>query len=475
MRRERSDLAHVEAKAAAGGYPESLGPTLSALANLPGGGWVILGVDENADFRAVDLVDVNALRQAVVSKARQAYDPPVAVEVSMDAVDGKPVVLVRVGETPPSAKPCRIRSTGDAYMRFWDGDYRLSEVEVQGFLANRTQPSFDREAVPGASRDDLDPAIVRTVLATARRSDTRLARVADDMTLLRKLGVITDGDEVTVAGLLALGDYPQQWFPNFVIQAAVAADESDAPDVRYGDVRRFSGPIPVMLDEARAWVRQRGRERVVADPDGRVRTEPDYPGVAVRELLSNALVHRDLAPWSASRAIELRLLRDRFVLTNPGGLFGVTLDRLGHEQMTSARNLALIRLCQYVELDDGRVVEALASGIPEVLRTVREAGLPEPAFFDQGLRFTAVLFRPTVRTISEPKASRTDSRLRSLTEAERRVLGAIKTGGSTAAELAEQLGRSTSAIHKTLTRLRAKGAVAIEGGRGTAGTRYLRC
>ena len=169
---------------------------------------------------------------------------------------------------------------------------------------------------------------------------------------------------------------------------------------------------------------------------------------------------------------------DRFVLTNPGGLFGVTLDRLGHEQLTSARNLALVRLCQYVELDverdDGRVVEALASDIPEVLPTVREAGLPEPAFFDRGLRFTAVLFRPTVRTISEPKVNRKDSRLRSLSEAERRVLGAIQTGGSTAAELAEQLGRSTSAIHKTLTRLRAKGEVAIEGGRGTAGTRYLR-
>jgi hypothetical protein len=75
-------------------------------------------------------------------------------------------------------------------------------------------------------------------------------------------------------------------------------------------------------------------------------------------------------------------------------VFGVTLDRLGQEQLTSARNLSPVRLCQYVELQDGRVVEMLASGIPEVLRAIHDAGLPTPTFLDQGLRFTAILFRP---------------------------------------------------------------------------------
>ena len=473
MRREGSDLPNVEAKSAAGGYPASLGPTMSAFSNLPGGGWIILGLAENNGFTPVPLGDTKMLRQTLVSKASQAYDPAVAIEVYMDIVDGQPVVVARIGETPPSAKPCRIRSTRDAYMRFWDGDYRLSDIEIQGFLANRTQPGFDRDVVPEATLNDLDPVLLQSLTLTARRSDTRLTRITDDGVLLRKLGVLTLDGQVTVAGLLALGDYPQQWFPNFVIQAAVIADDTEAGNVRHSDTRRFSGPIPVMLDEALAWIRQRGRERIVTGQDGRVRSEFDYPAVAVRELLSNALVHRDLAPWSASRAIELRLRPDRFVLTNPGGLFGVTLDRLGQEQLTSARNLSLVRLCRYVELQDGRVVEMLASGIPEVLRSVQDAGLPAPAFLDQGLRFTAILFRAkNARTPTPTPAARIEQH--PLTTAETRVLAAIPETGATVAELALGLNRSTSAIHKTLARLRAADIIAIVGGRGTPTTRYTR-
>ena len=471
MRRERSDLPNVEAKSASGSYPTSLDPTMSALSNLPGGGWIVLGIAEDHGFNPVPLGDTNALRQTLTSKARQGYDPPVAIEVTMDVVDGRPVILARIGETPPSAKPCRIKSTGDAYMRFWDGDYRLSDIEIQGFLANRTQPAFDREVVPQATPNDLDPVLLQSLMLTARRSDTRLTRIADDNVLLQKLGVITVDGQVTVAGLLALGDYPQQWFPNFVIQAAVATDDTEADNVRFSDTRRFSGPIPVMLDEALAWIRQRGHERIVTDANGRVRSDVDYPAVAIRELLSNALVHRDLAPWSASRAIEIRLRPDRLVFTNPGGLFGVTLDRLGQEQLTSARNLSLVRLCQYVELQDGRVVEMLASGIPEVLRSLHDAGLPAPRFLDQGLRFTAILFRPkNDRTATLPDGA--DDSNHQLTPTEARVLAAIPASGATVADIALLLDRSTSAVHKHLTSLRSAGLVAIIGGRGTPTTRY---
>ncbi|HET9079556.1 MAG TPA: hypothetical protein VFO01_03445 [Trebonia sp.] len=57
------DTTAIEVKAAAAGLPESLAPTLSAPANLPGGGTVILGLDERAGFRPVPLADPQALKQ----------------------------------------------------------------------------------------------------------------------------------------------------------------------------------------------------------------------------------------------------------------------------------------------------------------------------------------------------------------------------------------------------------------------------
>jgi ATP-dependent DNA helicase RecG len=51
LRASGGDNTSIEVKAAAGGLPESLTPTLCALANMPGGGTIILGLDERTRFR----------------------------------------------------------------------------------------------------------------------------------------------------------------------------------------------------------------------------------------------------------------------------------------------------------------------------------------------------------------------------------------------------------------------------------------
>ncbi|GLY19612.1 hypothetical protein Kisp01_66260 [Kineosporia sp. NBRC 101677] len=70
LRAGGGDTSDVEVKAAAGGLPESLTPSLSALANLPGGGTIILGLDERADFAPVKLSSAQQLKQGLASKSR---------------------------------------------------------------------------------------------------------------------------------------------------------------------------------------------------------------------------------------------------------------------------------------------------------------------------------------------------------------------------------------------------------------------
>jgi ATP-dependent DNA helicase RecG len=249
--------------------------------------------------------------------------------------EGETIVAAEIDETPASAKPCRVKRGGAAYLRFWDGDYQLSELEIQGFYVNRGQPRFDLAPVLGTSRADLSADLVAHYIASIRDGDQRFRRYRDDETVLIKSGVLTATGELTSAGLLALGDLPQQWFPNFVIQAAATPSPDDADDVRIGDRARFSGPIPVMLDDAINWVRGHSRRRVRENSlTGKVGDSYDLPPIAVRELLANALVHRELADWSWARAIELRIADDRMVLTNPGGLFGVSVDRLGQQALS---------------------------------------------------------------------------------------------------------------------------------------------
>lgn len=398
LRATGGDTARVEVKAAAGGLPESLTSTLSALANMPGGGLLILGIDEATGFTPVVLADPQALKQALANKAR-AYTPPVGILMHDADVHGQPVIVAEIAECPVAMKPCVVTSSGKAYVRSYDGDFELSELEKTAFLVNRTHPAFDREPVHGSSKEDLDPKLVAAYLRTVRERDPEgLGRYEDDDELLRRAGVLVrvNGNqiELTVAGVLTLGQFPQQWFPRWVISAASIPDPAGSA-IRAASHKIMTGPIPTMLSEAMKWARTVFAEVLVTDESGNVRSDREYPLDAIRELVSNALVHRDLAEWSRGYAIELRQYPDRIVLSNPGGLFGIPIDRLGEAGVTSARNAQIVSICQRVVLpdDETRVVEALATGIPTITAALERNGLPPAQYLDQGIGFTAIIRR----------------------------------------------------------------------------------
>jgi ATP-dependent DNA helicase RecG len=458
LRASGGDSTAIEVKAAAGGLPVSLIPSLSALANLPGGGTIILGLDERTGFRPVQLADPQALKQGLAGKAR-AITPPVRLSIDDGLVDGQPVIVARVHECDPSAKPCRVTATGIAYLRGYDGDFPLSDLETQGFLAARRPPLFDRRPVEGAGPDDLDAELVAAYLDTVRERDTNgLGRFTDDAELLRRAGVTVAGGQPTVAGLLALGVYPQQFFPRYVIQAAAEPLPQDPTAVRARNQITITGPIPRMLDAALDWARRTFDTTIVENSDGSVTDQPAYPLLAFREIIANTLIHRDLDDWSQAFAVEVRLRRDRLVVTNPGGLYGITVERLGHDAVTSARNARLVAICQHVRSagTGGRVIEALASGIPTISHELSTRALPPAQFIDANIRFT-VLLRSTARTAGSRPA---------LGATELRVYDSLAAGPQTVAELEPALSLTGPNLRRALRSLRNRGLVHQEGGKG---------
>ena len=78
----------------------------------------------------------------------------------------------------------------------------------------------------------------------------------------------------------------------------------------------------------------------MSDPQSRflLQRRGKYPLEAVRELIGIALVHRDLDNGSAISTVEVGLHPDEVVVSNPGGLYGITVDRLGRPGTSSPRN-----------------------------------------------------------------------------------------------------------------------------------------
>ena len=90
------DLVHVEGKLAKGGFPKRLWETLSAFANTPSGGIVLLGWDE--ETREINGVnDPKKMQQDLASLCDQMV-PPLRPLIQVHTIDGKKVVTAEVPE-----------------------------------------------------------------------------------------------------------------------------------------------------------------------------------------------------------------------------------------------------------------------------------------------------------------------------------------------------------------------------------------
>lgn len=467
LRATGGDTAAIEVKSGEGGFPQSVLASLSALANLPGGGMLIIGLDETTGFRPVRLPDPQVCMQTLGNKAR-ALQPPAQLDIDLVTVNGLPVVVAEVHECDLAAKPCRIASSGRAYVRSHDGDFMASPQEEQGFLRLRSAPMADHAAVADTGVEDLDRDLVERWRATVRARDEDGLGRFDDGEMLIRAGAVTRDGVLTKAGLLGLGSYPQQHFPRFAVHVADMRASSETERAR--NIRTFTGPIPIMLAETLSWLAKNLDTRVFQAADGSLRDEPEYPLAALRELVANALVHRDLDSWSEGRAVELRLRPNRLELINPGGLYGVTADRLGAVEVTSARNRWLLTLCENVtDRNSARVVEALASGLTKVTSELRAAGLPPARFFDTGIMFTVALTGHASPTVTVPTTSGPSRRLPEPGTNLRRVLDAVVSNPHRSTdELAHATGLTVSAVRTALVTLRAPtwNLVRAAGGRG---------
>lgn len=414
LRAVGTDLTMVEVKASAHGLPKSVRETLSAFSNGRGG-VVILGLAESDGFLPATGFDPAKIRDDLASCCADELTPPVRADIEIVAVDGASVVVADVPELDAPQKPCYVTARGMAngsYLRGGDGDRRMTQYEIQQLMANRGQPLDDDQVVGEASLDDLDRDATTLLLSRVRRSQPRVFASLSDVEALLRLHVIKRDESgvphPTLAGLLALGVYPQQFAPqlalSFVVVPGTGMDRIPAGGKRFSDNRTIEGSIPSMVEESLAAIGANMAYRSIVDGLGRVDV-PEYPTEALREAVVNALMHRDYSPLARGTQVQIEMYSDRFVVRSPGGLFGtINEEDLGLDGMTSNRNPRLSRLLQDVVVPgtDRVVCESRGSGIPTMIAQLRRAGMDPPTFrstlshFELGFPRSTVLDEETV-------------------------------------------------------------------------------
>jgi len=357
-----------------------LSATLVGMANTIGG-TVLIGIVPRSG-RIQGVRDPESVIDLLFQAALLA-DPPLILPIpQIEMVAGAQIVRAVVPPGLPQVYSLEGRYLG----RKGNQTSPFSSRHLRQLLMERGVLQFESRAPPNASLADLDPEHL-----AAYRVALNLPENEPFEGILLRRGCLQLEEGLlkpTYAALLLFGINPQQWLPSATLLAARFPGGAFSDEFIKQDIR---GTLPEQLRQAEVFVRDhlRSTARLV----GLTRLEtPEYPLAAVRELLVNAVAHRDYN--QQGDGIHLHIFADRLEVHSPGALPGpVNLENLLEARFS--RNAVIAQV-----LSDLGFVERLGYGLNRVVGTMRQYGLADPGFEEIGGTFRVTLINTIAGTFS---------------------------------------------------------------------------
>lgn len=403
--------------------------TVCAFANTAGG-TLLIGIADRTGA-VVGVSDPLDAEERLASIIADGISPRLVPDIDLVPWRDSRVLAVRV--YPGPSRPYSVTSTGGnpaAYVRIGSTN-RVADDALMAELARGARgASFDESPLADLTENDIDLAAIRGALGGTREVGPRALRT------LRLLAQDHGRHVPTTGAILLFGRQRLDVFPDAWIQAGRFRGTDKRSVIDSADLRDY--PIKA-IEQAIAFIAR--NTSVAYEITGTQRLEvPEYPPVAVREAVVNAVVHADYSQQGAP--IRIAIFDDRLEITNPGILVaGLTIpDVLAG--ISKLRNRVIGRIFR-----EARLIEQWGSGVQRMRATCAAAGLAEPLFEEVGTSFRITLFA------ARGQAPRLDA-------LDERALAALRDGdGLSTREIADRIDRSPRATRTRLQRLVETGLV----------------
>jgi ATP-dependent DNA helicase RecG len=423
--------------------PEKIAVEVLAFANTKGGR-IVIGYDQKAkEFKDTPASQIQEERISNIISDYCSPRPPyyISYETQIDT-DGKPTLLiidVPEGENKPYFLKNKSLEEG-TFVRIGSTSRKASRIELARLIREGQHLSFDRESV--ITKDELDLKLFNSFLELRNAyHNAPLEKVNQD--LLRDLGLVTSENLPTVAGLLLFGKYPQK-VPLLEHAYIKLARFKGLEKGYFIDKKEFFGPLTEQLEEAKKFILRNIRMSGVV-VDLKREDTLEYPEPIIREILVNALVHRDYSIQGST--IMVSIYDDRIEVSSPGGLeAGVSAENIQSRQYS--RNPIIAK-----RMFDMGYFDSWGQGIDNIIKWSLDAGVKSPLFVDEYNQFTI-----TIYSSSEYSSSKNSiTKVVELGEREEKILLLLRTKKRlTNKDIQEELsitkGQSQASIIKLLER-----------------------
>jgi ATP-dependent DNA helicase RecG len=370
FRANESDL--VERKKSTG-LKEAILEAVCAFANdLPDhqrAGVIFIGVNDNGTC-ANQTFSEESVRDVVNWRNEGKVQPIPSLVADVRTIDGCSVIVLQV--MPSDIPPVRF----DGRIKVGVGPTRATasladEIRLNEKRSARARP-FDSRGISGLSVKDLDIARFEAeYLPNAVAPDILDANARTVEQRLAALRLVDPKGQPTPTAILVLGKTPQDVFPGAYVQALRIEGKNLTDPI--ADQKSITGSLIDQVRELDLLVRTWNKTK--ADLSGSVRKDvSDYPEVALRQLIRNAIMHR--AYEGTNSPVRLSWFEDRIEIQSPGGPFGiVTTHNFGSESLTDYRNPGLADALKILG-----IVERFGFGISAARETCKTNGNPPPEF-----------------------------------------------------------------------------------------------
>lgn len=398
---ELDETVEIEAKAGSDVGSSTLA-TISAFSNEPGrnGGHILFGVERDdfglfgPQYRVIGVPDADKLQRDFVTQCAGSFNVTVRpdVQVEVDAVTHRRVVVAFIPEAPATAKPVFIKSKGlpqGAFRRVSSADVVCTDDDLRILFQLQGVKGFDETIVGGSSWDDIDPEALRTYRRYRSDANPTAAELAyDDLELAKALFAVDrdrNGSWIpTVAGLILFGTRKalRRFFPLHRIDYLRIPGTKwvRQPDERYEAVE-IREPLLSAIPHVISTILDDIPKAFHLPPDSaRRRDIPALPAVAIREAVVNAVMHRT---YKTPQPVQILRYANRIEIRNPGVSL-VPDERLG-EPGSYPRNEKIA-----ATLHEAQFAETKGSGIKAIRDSMENAGLLPPYFESDRTRDTFV-------------------------------------------------------------------------------------
>ena len=280
-------------------------------------GYLLIGVHDNGELSGLKATD--AFLQSIGGlRSDGNILPHPVISVSGFSYDDGDVVVV---EVEPSFLP-PVRYKGRTYIRVGPRK-AIATFEEEAMLAERQISnirSFDLMPCRNASIEDLSINLFK-LKYLPNAIDVEILE-DDHREITRQLASLrffnTRYNCPSVAGILLFADNPEFFIPGAYIQYVHFEGNDNSSDI--ASEKKFTGSLIDVLDRLDNFIRDIILvQKPVLVSVLREEKKINYPHWALRELLMNAVMHRD---YKSNAPIKFYQYNDRIEIVNPGGLFG---------------------------------------------------------------------------------------------------------------------------------------------------------